>query len=137
MEQAALFYCHDCKGKKPKDQFKLHLKDNKYGKKDDPTTRCLPCAEKERQRRQNKKRKRDEEGINSSESLATPDPIISIENFTELLRELAREPDIDWRTCVSTRGMVGEEDDILKLILRRVWDATGFRFTYGWFLLGV
>ena len=137
MEQAALFYCHDCHGKKLKDQFKLHSKDNKYGKKGDPTSRCLPCAENERQRRQNKKRKRDEECLNPSESPATPDPIIPIEKFTELLRELARGPEIDWRTCVSTQGMVGEEEDISKLILRRVWDATGFRFTYGGFLLGV
>ena len=125
MEQDALFQCHRCKCKKSKDQFKLHLKNTKYAKQGDPICRCLPCAAKDRDRRQTKKRKRDDE---RSESQVESIPI---EQFTEMLRELACGDDLDYRTRVSMQGMTEEGHDIFKLIVKHVWDITGFRFTYG------
>ena len=34
------------------------------------------------------------------------------------------------RMRVSTQGLATEEDAILKTIAARVWEATGFRFTF-------
>ena len=80
--------------------------------------------------REKNKRKRDEEVTTSSESREDPDGIIPIERFIELLAELARGREIDCRTRISRQGMVEEEDEIFKLIVKRVWEATGYRFTY-------
>ena len=137
MEHATLFCCHNCENKKPWDEFKLREKDDKYGRKGEPTGRCLPCAEKERHRRQNAKRKRDEEGLNPSGVPEEPEPILPVEQFTVLLRELALGGDPSCRTRVSTQGLVGEDGEVFKVIIGRVWEATGFRFTYGWFSLEV
>ena len=79
MEQATLIYCRNCKSKKPSNQFKLREKDNKYGRKGEPTGRCLPCAEKERHIRRNNTQRRDHEGLNPE-----PDSILPVERFTVL-----------------------------------------------------
>ena len=34
---------------------------------------------------------------------------------------------------VSTQGLVREDDEISKVIAACLWEATSFRFTYGWF----
>lgn len=72
---------------------------------------------KEQEKRQKKRIKRGNECINPSEGQAEPGPIIPIEQFTELLRELARGRDIDCRRCVSMQGMVEKADEIFKLIV--------------------
>jgi hypothetical protein len=131
MEQDALFHCHDCQCKKPKDQFKQHQKATKYAKQGDPMRRCLPCAAKEHDRRQNKKRKRDNEGSHPSQSHVEPCPVIPIEQFTQILCELARGHDLNCRTHVSMQGMTEEGQDVFNLIVKHVWDITGFRFMYG------
>ena len=128
MEQAPLFRCHDCKNKKPLDSFKLREKKDRYGEKGQPTSRCIPCAANEQHRRQTKKRKRDEE------CPAGPNLVISLEQFTEHLRQQALTGSIDWSARVSTQGLSGEVENV---IVKHVWEATGFRFTYGWFLLNV
>ena len=87
--------------------------------------------------RQEKKRKRDEDGAHPSEEPAEPAPIQSIDQFTELLCQQALEGDISCRVRVSTQGLAGEEDAILKIIAGRVWEATGFRFTFVWLLPAV
>ena len=104
-------------------------------KKGDPSLRCLPCAVKEQERYQRKKRKHDKEVTSPSESQEEPGSTITVERFTELLAELAHGREIDYSTCISMQGMVEEEDEIFKLIVKRVWEATGFRFMYVWFLL--
>ena len=128
MEQAPLFHCHDCKNQKTLDNFKLREKKDRYGEKGQPTSWCIPCAAKEQHRRQTKKRKHDEEGP------AGPNLAISLEQFTELLRQQALTGDINCSTCVSTQGLSNEVENV---IIKHVWEVTGFRFTYGWFLLNV
>src|SRR6266404_1768114 len=129
MDQALLVYCHTCKNNKPVDQFKLRAKDDKYGRKGEPTTRCSPCMMKVQQRCKSKRRKRAEEG---SEDPVEPNTILSIENFTALLHQQAIAGDINWSGCVSTQELPGEAEDAFKAIAVHVWEATGFRFKYGW-----
>ena len=87
MEQVALYYCGNCERKKPWKQFKLRKKDDQYGRKGELTSRCL-CAEKQRNRHQNKKQKRDEEDIDPSGDPEEHRPALPVEQFTALLREL-------------------------------------------------
>jgi len=86
---------------------------------------------KERDRHMIRKRKRDEEGLDPSEDPAEPNPTISIEQFTALLREQALAENICYSARVSTQGLTGEVDEICSKAVGRVWEATGFRFTYG------
>ena len=122
---------------KPKDQFNLRQKDDRFGSKGEPTGRCTHCMTRNRQTRQEKKRKRDEDGAHPSEDPAEPARIGSIDQFTELLRQQALEGGICCRMRVSTQGLAAEEDEIIKIIAGRVWEATGFRFTFVWLLLEV
>ena len=120
---------------KPMDQFKLYPKDTKYVRKGHLICWCLPCTVKEQERHQKKKRKCDEGITSPSESQEEPNSVIPIEQFTELLCELACGCEINCCTHISLQGMVEEEDKIFKLIVKHVWEATGFRFTYVWFCL--
>ena len=131
MEQAPLLYCCDCKKSKSRDQFTLRTRNNKHGARGEPSSRCSSCAAKERDRNIIRKRKRDEEGHDSFGDLAESDHTASIEQFTALLREQALTGDICCSARVSTQGLDGE-DEICARIVGRVWEATGFRFTYGW-----
>ena len=83
---------------------------------------------KEQERYQRKKRKHNKEVTSPSESQEEPDGIIPIERFIELLAELACGHEIDCSTCISMQGMVAcmveEEDEIFKLIVKWVWEAT-------------
>jgi len=135
MEQAPLFHCCDCKKIKPKDQFAVRTRNNKHGKKGEPSSRCSSCTAKEHDRWIIRKRKRDGEGLDPSEDPAEPSPTIFIEQFTALLHEQALADDICCSARVSTQGLTGEVDEICKKLVGRVWEATGFRFTYGWFPL--
>src|SRR6266404_254732 len=107
MEQAALYYCGNCESKKPWEQFKLHEKDDQYGRKGEPTSQCLHCTEKEWNRCQNKKRKCDKESLNPSVDPEEPEPILSFEQFTALLCELALGDELSCHTHVSTGGLAG------------------------------
>ena len=137
MDQAVLFLCVHCKIKKPKSQFKLHSKDTKHVKRGNPLSQCLPCVVKVYEGCEKNKRKHDKEVPSPSESREEPNSIIHIEQFIELLAELARGHMIDCSAWISRQGMIEEEEDIFKLIVKQVWEATGFRFTYVWFLLEV
>ncbi len=64
-----------------------------------------------------------------------PDRILSIKQFTMLLREKALTGVISCSAHVSTEGLDGEEEGICSRIVGHVWEATGFRFTYDWFRL--
>ena len=129
-DQAPLFRCHDCENWKPKDQFSLRIRDNKCGPRGEPSSRCSSCAEKERARRETKKRKRAEEDPGASGDPAEAGHPISIEQFTALLREQVPTGEIYCSARVSTQGLTGEADEMYAGIVRRVWEATGFRFTY-------
>jgi len=79
------------------------------------------------------RRKHEEEGPEPSEGPVEPNPIISLEQFTTLLHKQALSGDTHCRSRVSTQGLVGEGDEISKVIAVHVWEATGFKFTYSWF----
>jgi len=130
MEQAPL-YCRDCKTSKPRDQFKLRKRDDKYGRKGEPTSKCSHCTTRNENGCQALKRKRNEEGLDPAEDPPEPDPTISIEQFTTMLHDRALSGDLCCRMRVSTQGLAGEEAEVVKVIVGRVREATGFRFTYG------
>ena len=129
MDQESLFRCHDCHHRKPKDQFALRKRTDKHGAKGSPSSRCLSCAEQERHRRENKKRKRDEEAPDPSGDLEECDRAISLNQFTAQLHEKARTGVISYSGCVSTQDISGDVDDMCTVIVGRVWEATGFKFT--------
>ena len=135
MEQEPLIYCHDCHVSKPRDQFALRKRSDKHGEKGEPTSRCSPCAEKERHRRETKKRKRSEENPNLCVDPEEPNCLISLEQFAARLHEEALTGVISYSARVSTQGLSEEAGVICSMIVGRVWEATGFRFTYGPFLL--
>ena len=66
---------------------------------------------------------------------ADPVQVMSIEQFTALLCDQALMGVISCSAHVSAQGMDGGLDKICTVIVGRVWEATGFRFTYGQFLL--
>ena len=76
-------------------------------------------------------RKHDGEDANPPE----PGPTISIEQFTELLNQQALTGNICCQAHVSTHVIAAEEEEEFKILARRVWEATGSRFTSVWFLL--
>lgn len=130
MEEEPLLQCRDCHSRKPRDRFALRKKSDKHGAKGNPSTRCLPCAEK-RHQRETKKRKRVEECPDLYGDPGEHDPIISLEQLTAQLHEEALAGVISCSTRVSTQELSGEAEDICSVIVGRVWEATGFRFTYG------
>ena len=134
MDHEPLFICHDCHHRKPKDQFALRKRTDKHGAKGDPSSRCSSCAEK-RHQHEKKKRKQVEEGPDLFGDPEEPDCIVSLEQFTARLRKDALTGVISYSARVSTQGLSGEVDDICTAAVRRVWEATGFRFTYGQSLL--
>ena len=129
MEREPLFTCHDCHHSKPKAHFALRQRTDKHGSKGEPSSRCLPCAERERHRCKNKKRKRLEEGTDSFGDPPECDRAISLEKFTEELHEKACTGVFSYSGCIYTQGISGEVDDIWRVIAARVWEATGFKFT--------
>ena len=133
--QAPLFRCHDCKNRKTKDQFELRKTTSKYGAQGEPLSRCSSCAAKERDRNEKRKRKRDEDGNDASRVPAAPNRVISVDQFVAVLRKQRLTGVISISACVSIQGLDGEEDRMCTEIVGRVWEATGFRFTYEWFLL--
>jgi hypothetical protein len=135
MEQAQLFHCCDCKDHKPKDQFPVCTKNNKHGAWGELSSRCSSCNARACERCENKKRKRDEEGPDPSGDPAKPNHTISVEEFMELLKEKALTGVISYSSRVSTQGLHGTADEICASIAGRVWEATGFGFTYNWFPL--
>jgi hypothetical protein len=130
MDQAPLHFCRDCSAWKPKDQIHLRQKDDRFGCKGEPTGRCTSCTTRNHQRRQDMKRKRADD---PSEVSAEPSPPRSIEQFTTVLHQQAHTDNFCCRARVSTEGLAGNEDDLLKVLAGRVWEATGFRFMCVWF----
>ena len=116
---------------KTKEEFLLYKTNTKFRVQGEPSTRCIPCAATEWEKRELKKRKRDEEGIDLSGDPAGPERSISIEQFAALLREKALTGVITCSARVSTEGLDGSADEMCAVIVGRVWEATGFRFTYG------
>ena len=130
MEQEPLLRCRYCENSKPRGQFPLRKRNHKHGARGEPSSSCVSCTVKARDRRELKKRKRDEEGADTYKDTPEPDRILSIEQFTALLREKALMGVISCYARVSTQGLDGEEEEICAGIAGRVWEATGFRFTY-------
>src|SRR5258706_15333112 len=108
MEQEPLFSCHDCHHRKPKAHFALRKKTDRHGPEGEPTSRCLPCAEQERHRHENKKRKQLEEGTDPSGDPPECNRPISLEQFTEQLHEKACTGVFSYSGCMSTQGISGE-----------------------------
>jgi len=135
MEQEPLFRCHDCTTSKPREEFSIRKRDSKHGVQRDVPSRCASCAATERERCKIRKRKRDEKGLDLSGGPEEPNRPMSIEQFTTLLREKALTGVFSFSARVSAQGLAGNADDICKVLVARVWEATGFRFTYGRFPL--
>ena len=133
MEQAQNFFCSGCNTRKPKDQFKLHTRDDKHSRKGEPTSRCSHCAMRGQQEHKNLKQKCNGEDTGPPE----PGPPISIEQFMVLLHQQALTGKICCQVCVSTQGMVAEDDKEFMQIARHVWEAMGYRFASVWFPLEV
>ena len=129
MEHQLLFTCHDCRVNKPKEQFSLRKRDDSFGKKGEPTSRCTECATRFKQIRQNSKRKRENEGPDTLRSALMDTPLLSIEQFTTILTNHAQMGDLCYHAHVSTQELTGDEEGMIKVIVNRVWEATGFRFT--------
>jgi len=135
MEQEPLLLCCDCRSNKPRDQFPLRKRNHKNGARGEPSSCCVSCTAKGRDRREKRKRKREEEYPDTTGDPEEADRILSIEQFTALLREKAHTGVISCSTRVSTGGLDDEENKICAGIVGRVWEATGFRFTYDSFHL--
>src|SRR5258706_15473953 len=127
MEQEPLLRCCYCGNSKPRDQFPLRKRKQKHGARGEPSSSCDTCMAKARDRREIKKRKRDEEGPYTYGDTPEPDRILSIKQFTTLLREKALTGVISCSAHVSAQGLDGEEEDICSGIVGHVWEATGFR----------
>jgi len=82
-----------------------------------------------------RKRNQDDKGLDLSGGPAEPDQPLSIKQFTALLREKALTGVISCSACVSALVLPKNADEICKVLVGRVWEATGFRFTYGRFPL--
>jgi hypothetical protein len=128
MDQASLHFCRDCGARKPKDQFHLRQKDDRFGCKGEPTSRCTSCATRSLERRQEMKRKRADDPSEVSAEPSPPQSIESIEQFTTMLHQQAHTDDLCCRARVPTKELAGNEDEVLKVLVGRVWEATGFRF---------
>ena len=86
-----------------------------------PSSSCGPCTAKARDQREIKKRKRDEEALDAYGDTPERDRVLSIEQFTALLREKALTGVISCSAHVSTQGLDGEEDDICSRIVGHVF----------------
>lgn len=62
---------------------------------------------------------------------------MAIEQFTALLHQQACIGNICCHAHVSTQGLPEEVEDAFDVIAAHAWEATGFRFTYGQFILKV
>lgn len=55
-------------------------------------------------------------------------PLLSIEQFTTILTNRAQIGDLCYHAHISTQELTGDEEGMCKVIVNRVWEATGFRF---------
>ncbi len=124
MEGQPLYFCGDCKEHKSKDLF-----DQRQAGDTEPTSNCTQCTTRNQHTRQNSKRKRDNEEPDILKELPTDAPVQSIEEFTVLLTRHAQMGDLCFRTRVLTDEPTGEGEEMTKVVIARVWEATGFKFT--------
>ena len=118
--------CHGCNQLKLLSEFKLHKKDDQYGKKGGPTNKCTQCTLYGQQSHQKNKRKCADDG---TEALHTNNPMLPFDQFTALLANWAPDGSLCCCTCVTTEGMVGDAKEIANIIAGHVWEATRYRFT--------
>jgi len=133
MEHQPLYSCHDCYKNQPKEQFNLRKMDSPYGQKGEPTSRCTECTTRNQQNHRNSKRKR----VNEDPDPPTEAPVLSFEQFTTTLTKHAQRGDLRFRVCVSTQEPTGDNDEVTKAAVGRIWEATGFRFTFVHFHLRI
>src|SRR5258706_8774638 len=110
MEQEPLLRCCKCGSSKPRDQFPLRMRNHKNGARGEPSTCCVPCTAKLRDRREKRKRSQEEEHHGMSDDPEGANRILSMKQFMALLREKARTGVISCSTRVSSEGIDGEED---------------------------
>ena len=113
----------------------MYTRNSKHGVLREPMTRCSACMVTEWERCETKKRKQDEEDIDLLGDPTELDQLISIEHFMALLHEKALAGVFSCSAHVSTQGLDGNTDEMCKVIVGHVWEATGFHFTYAWFPL--
>jgi len=65
------------------------------------------------------------------------DHVVSLEQLTTLLHQQALTGTIDFGASVSAQVLPEEAATAFNVFFGHAWEATRFRFTYGWFLLDV
>ena len=125
---APLHHCHACKSLKPLTEFKLREKDDQYGRKGDPTSKCTLCTLRNQKSRQNLKRKREPE---EPTSVCVNNSLLPVDQdqSTALLANRTPDGSLRFSTRVTAEGVVGDTKSIACITAGYVWEATGYRFT--------
>jgi hypothetical protein len=126
---APLHPCHPCKQLKRLGVFKLRVKDDRYGKKGDPTSKCTECTLQNQISRQKRKRKHDEDEDEEPTDLCINRPALPLDQFTVLSANRASDGSLSCCTRVTTEGMVGDTKEVADILVGHIWEATGYRFT--------
>ena len=118
--------CHTCNYLKPLSGFNLCANDEQYGKKGDPTSKCMRCTLQNQQSCQKWKWKCNND---DPEEPLTIDSVLPFDQFPALLANLASDGSLHCRIHVNTEGMVGDAKEVADIVAGHVWEATGYRFT--------
>jgi len=126
---APLHACCHCKQLKQLTEFKLRVKDDRHGKKGEPTSKCMECTIRSQISRQKLKRKHDNDDTEEPMDLRNNDSALPLDQFTTLLANQASDGSLSCRMRVTTEGMVEGSKGTADIIAGHVWEATGYRFT--------
>jgi len=121
--------CRTCNQLKLLSDFKLRAKDDQYGKRGDPTSKCTRCTLQNQQSRQKRKRTQSNVDIEEPLSLHTNISALPIDQFMALVANRASDGSLSCCTHVTTEGMVGDTKETADIVAGHIWEATGYRFT--------
>jgi len=126
---APLHACCNCKQLKQLTEFKLRVKDDRHGKKGEPTSKCTECTIRSQILRQQMKRKHDNDDAEEPMDLWINDSALPVHRFTTILANQASDGSLSCRMCVITEGMVEDSKGTADIIAGHIWEATGYRLT--------
>jgi len=75
------------------------------------------------------KRKRHENDAEEPTDTCISDSSVPLDHFTAISANQASDSSLRYSTRVTTQGMVGDSKELADLIVGRIWEATGYRFT--------
>jgi len=99
---APLHACCHCKQLKQLTEFKLRVKDDRHGKKGEPTSKCMECTIRSQISRQKLKRKHDNDDTEEPMDLRNNDSALPLDQFTTLLANQASDGSLSCRMRVTT-----------------------------------